>query len=84
MSEMQFDVMQKCLLFAETYKKNTNWMGYLFCAMFSLHLFSMCVILTLSDLWVLTSFTPLDAINNSLSILILNQLHLMGSKFFIK
>ena len=75
LSEMQTDVMQKCILFVMTFKKykeKRDWFGLLFIVIFSMHMLSMCFILTLSDLWVFTSFSPLDAINNSLSILILN------------
>lgn len=52
--------------------------------MFCAHLFNVCVVLFLADLWVLTSFSLLDALNNSLAILILNALHHMGTKFFLK
>ena len=52
--------------------------------MFSLHLFNVCVVFLLAKLWVLSSFTLIDTINNALAILILNSLHSMGSKFFLK
>ena len=52
--------------------------------MFGVHLFNVCVVLLLTNLWVLNSFTLLDALNNSLSVLILNAIHLMGTKFFLK
>ena len=52
--------------------------------MFGTHLFMVCVVLLLTNFWVLNSYTLLDALNNALSILILNALHMMGTKFFIK
>jgi len=52
--------------------------------MFCIHLFNVCIVLLLTNFWVLTSYTLLDALNNSLAVLILNALHLMGTKFFLK
>ena len=65
-------------------KNDGQWIGKLFIFMFGAHLFNVCVVLLLTNLWVLNSYTLLDALNNSLSVLILNAIHLMGTKFFLK
>ena len=59
-------------------------MSYAILAMFTVHLFNISLITALADFWVMRSFTSLDILNNSLSILVLNSLHTMGSKIFIK
>ena len=86
LAETQVDAIQKCILFVHSLRnpKNFGCIGRLYIVMFGTHLFMVCVVLLLTNFWVLNSYTLLDALNNSLSILILNALHLMGTKFFMK
>lgn len=86
LAETQVDAIQKCILFVHSLQNSKNFkcLSSMYIVMFGTHLFMVCVVLLLTNFWVLNSYTLLDALNNALSILILNALHMMGTKFFIK
>ena len=51
---------------------------------FSLHLIFDLLIFLLANIYILVSPTLFDAVNNSLGMLILNMVHFMGSKYFLR
>ena len=51
--------------------------------LYSLHIVFDVLIFLLSCVYIMVSSSHFDAINNSLSMLILNYLHSMGSKYYL-
>lgn len=86
MSEMVIDTFKKALQLAEITEQNrkqSRTMYKIFYALFSLHMAFDFLIFLLSNIYIILSSSLFDAVNNSLSILILNMMHTMGSKYFL-
>ena len=61
----------------------SSWMNKTFIVLYTLHILFEYIIFLLSCIYILISATHFDAVNNSMSMLMLNFLHSMGSKYFL-
>ena len=85
-SETQSDAVQKCILLVHSLKgkRRGDGISRIIQFMFFMHVFNVCIVLFLINLWVFSSYRLLDALNNSLAILMLNALHIMSTKIILK
>ena len=87
-AEVAISVFKRCLQIKDAVRRNNrDGQGKLifkvFFIMFSMHWMVEKLIYLLTILIVIYSFTPLDAVNNSLSTLVLINLHSIASKMFL-